>query len=112
MTLLFSLQEVRDIIIIGAGSLMILLLFALFILTVVLGLTVKSLLGAIQSLLSEEVTPLVKSGRETVGKIKGTATFASETAVAPIIRVYGIVAGTRRFLGVLGGVAGRRNKRE
>lgn len=110
MTLL-SLQDVRDIIIIAAGSLTILVLLALFIVTVVLGLSIRALLSAIQSLLREEVTPLVKSGRETVGRIKGTATFASETAVTPIIRVYGIVAGTRRFLGVLGGVAGRRNKR-
>ncbi len=110
MTLL-SLQDVRDIIIIAAGSLTILVLLALFIITVVLGFTIRALLGAIQTLLREEVTPLVKSGRQTVGRIKGTATFASETAVKPIIRAYGVVAGTRRFLGVLSGVAGRRNKR-
>jgi len=108
---LLSLQDVRDIIIIAAGSLTILVLLALFIITVVLGFTIRALLGAIQTLLREEVTPLVKSGRQTVGRIKGTATFASETAVKPIIRAYGVVAGTRRFLGVLSGVAGRRNKR-
>ncbi len=110
MTLL-SLQDVRDIIIIAAGSLTILVLLALFIITVVLGFTIRALLSAIQTLLREEVTPLVRSGRQTVGRIKGTATFASETAVKPIIRAYGVVAGTRRFLGVLSGVAGRRNKR-
>jgi hypothetical protein len=108
---LLSLQDVRDIIIIAAGSLTILVLLALFIVTVVLGFTIRALLSAIQTLLREEVTPLVRSGRQTVGRIKGTATFASETAVKPIIRAYGVVAGTRRFLGVLSGVAGRRNKR-
>jgi hypothetical protein len=108
---LLSLQDVRDIIIIAAGSLTILVLLALFIITVVLGFTIRALLSAIQTLLREEVTPLVRSGRQTVGRIKGTATFASETAVKPIIRAYGVVAGTRRFLGVLSGVAGRRNKR-
>ncbi len=110
MTML-SLQDIRDIIIIAAGSLMILVLLAVFVTTVVLGFTIKALLGAIQSLLREELSPLVKSGRETVSRIKGTATFASETAVTPIIRAYGVVAGTRRFIGVVTGVVGRRNKR-
>ena len=110
MTLL-SLQDVRDIIIIAAGSLTILVLLALFVVTVVLGFAIKALLSAIQSLLREEVTPLLHTGRQTVGRIKGTATFASETAVTPIIRAYGLVAGTRRFLGVLSGVTGRRGRR-
>lgn len=109
MTLL-SLQNIRDIIIIAAGSLSILVLLALFVSTVVLGIAIKTLLSGIQGLLREEVTPLLQSGRQTVGRIKGTATFASETAVSPIIRVYGVVAGARRFLGVLSGVAGRRRR--
>jgi hypothetical protein len=108
---LLSLQDVRDIIIIAAGSLTILVLLALFIITVVLGFTIRALLSAIQSLLREELTPLVKSGRETAGRIKGTVTFVSENAVTPVVKTYGIIAGTRRFLGVLSGVTGRRNKR-
>ena len=107
---LLSLQDVRDIIIIAAGSLTILVLLALFVVTVVLGIAIRALLSGIQSLLRDEATPLLHSGRETIGRIKGTATFVSETAASPIIRAYGLVAGTRRFLGVLSGVAGRRNR--
>ena len=109
MTLL-SLQDVRDIIIIAAGSLAILILLALFVTTVVLGIAVRTLLGVIQTLLREEATPLLHSGKETLGRIKGTTTFVSEAAAGPIIRVYGLVAGARRFLGVLSGVAGRRKR--
>jgi len=107
---LLSLQDVRDIIIIAAGSLAILILLALFVTTVVLGIAVRTLLGVIQTLLREEATPLLHSGKETLGRVKGTATFVSEAAAGPIIRVYGVVAGTRRFLGVLSGVAGRRKR--
>ena len=109
MTML-SLQDVRDIIIIAAGSLTVLVLLALFVVTVVLGIAIRALLGGIQSLLRDEATPLLHSGRQTLGRIQGTATFVSETAASPIIRVYGVVAGTRRFLGVLSGVAGRRSR--
>ena len=47
------------------------------------------------------------SARETVQKVQGTASFVGESAASPIIRVYGIVAGTRRAISVLGGFAGR-----
>jgi hypothetical protein len=108
---LLSLQDARDIIIIAAGSLAILILIALFVTTVVLGLAVRTLLGVIQGLLRDEATPLLHSGRETLGRVKGTATFVSETTAGPIIRAYGLVAGARRFIGVLSGVAGRRSRR-
>jgi len=105
-----SLQEWRDIIIIAAGSLMILVLLAVFIFTVVLGIAARALLGTLQTVLKGEVTPLLTSARQTLHNVRGTTAFIGETAVAPVIRVYGIVAGTRRALGVLTGVTGRRNR--
>ncbi len=106
-----NLQEWRDVIIIAAGSLMILVLLAVFIFTVVLGLATRSLLGTIQTLLRGEVTPLLDAARQTLQRVQGTTTFIGETAVAPVIRVYGVVAGARRMIGVLSGVAGRRSRR-
>lgn len=107
-----NLQEGRDVVIIVAGSLTILVLLALLVLTLVLGVAARMLLSALQTLLKEEVTPLLGSARHTVQRVHGTTTFVGETAVAPIIRVYGAVAGTRRAMAVLSGLAGRRRRRQ
>ena len=104
-----SLEDVRDVIIIVAGSLTILVLVAVLIFTVAIGVAARILLGTLQNLVKTEVTPLVSQMRQTAGRVQGTATFIGETAVTPIIRVYGVVAGTRRAMGVLSGVAARRN---
>jgi hypothetical protein len=106
-----GLSDWRDLIIIAAGSLTILVLLALFVFTVVIGLSVRALLGAVRTLLHDEVTPLLTQGRQTVRRVQGTATFISENAAGPVIRVYGAVAGGRRLLGVLSGVSGKRKKR-
>jgi hypothetical protein len=111
VTVLLSLGDARDIIIIAAGSLLILLLLAAFIFTVVLGLATRALIGAVRALLRDEVTPLLQQARQTVRRFQGTATFISENAVGPVIRVYGIFAGTRRLFGVLSGVSGRTRKK-
>jgi hypothetical protein len=107
-----SLEQWRDVIVIAAGSLLILLLLAAFVFTVVLGLATRLLLGTVRSLLRDEVTPLVRSVRQTVTRVQGTVTFVSDTVVKPVIRVYAIVAGARRAAGVLSGMSGRRNQRK
>jgi len=109
---LLSLAGARDIIIIVAGSLIVLLLVALLAFTVVIGLATRVLLGTVRRLLDDEVSPLVNSTRLTVRRVQGTTTFMGETAVGPVIRVYGVFAGARRAFGVLTGVAGRRNQRK
>ena len=105
-----SLEDWRDVIIIAAGAMMILVLIAVFLFTVVLGLATRGLLSTIQALLKGEVTPLLDSVRQSVQNVRGTTAFIGETAVAPIIRVYSVVAGARRVLGVFGGFAGRRGR--
>lgn len=109
--ILVSIEGTRDVIIIGAGALAILAFAALFIFAIVLGLAGRALLSALQTMVKDDMTPLVKSAQGTVQRLQGTATFVSETAVSPIIRVYGIFAGTRRAFGVLSGVANRRRGR-
>ena len=105
-----DLQEWRDVVIIVAGALMVLVLLAIFIFTVVLGIAARSLLSTIQTLLRGEVTPLLDSVRQTLQNVRGTTAFIGETAVSPVIRVYGVIAGARRALGVLSGVARRGNR--
>jgi hypothetical protein len=109
LTLLLSIADVRDIIIIAAGSLLILLLLAAFIITVVLGLSIRALIGAVRGLLSDEVTPLLNETRGTVHTLRGTATFVSENAVKPVVRVSATVAGARKMMSVLAGLSNRRN---
>jgi len=106
---LLSLADVRDVIIIVVGSLTILVLVAVLVFTVVLGVATRALLGALRRTLRDELNPLLASLRLTVHRVQGTTTFIGETAAAPIIRVYGVLAGTRRAIAVLSGVAGRRN---
>ena len=109
---LLSLQDWRDIIIIATGSMMVLVLLAVFLFTVVLGLATRSLISTVQTLLRGEVTPLLDSVRQSVQNVRGTTAFIGETAVSPIIRVYSAFAGARRMIGVLGGFAGRRGRRK
>lgn len=106
-----SLEELRDVIIIAAGALTILVLLAIFVITIVVGLAARTLLRTVQTLLKGEVTPLLDSARQTLDNVRGTTAFIGQTAVSPIIRVYGLYAGAKRMLGVLGGLAGRRNRR-
>ena len=107
-----SLQDWRDIIVIAAGSMMVLVLLVVFLFTVVLGLATRSLISTVQTLLRGEVMPLLDSVRQSVQNVRGATAFIGETAVSPIIRVYSAFAGARRMMGVLGGFAGRRDRRK
>ena len=102
-----SIETTRDWVVVLAGSLLILVFLATLIFTVILGLAARALLGTIRSLLADDVSPLVSSARLTVQKVHGTASFVGESVASPVIRVFGIVAGTRRAIAVLSGLAGR-----
>lgn len=106
------IESIRDIVIIGAGVLMILTFAAMFVFTIVLGLSVRALLGVVKTLLQEEVNPLLDTTRSTLKQVQGTATFIGENAVKPVVKVYGTVAGAKRAVGVLSGIRGRRKKQE
>ena len=103
-----SLDNVRDIVIIVAGSFAVLVLVAVLVVTVVLGLASRALLSTLRSVLKDDLGPLLDSAQQTVQTVRGTTTFIGEKAVSPIIRVFGVVAGARRAVGVVTGVVGRR----
>ena len=108
---LFGLADWRDIIVIAVGSMTMLVLLAILFFTVVLGLALRGLIGTARRVLSEEVSPLIGSAKETVHTVRGTATFVGEKAAGPIIRVYSIVAGARRAAAVITGITGHRDGR-
>jgi hypothetical protein len=49
-----------------------------------------------------EVKPIIKDTQETVGTVRGTATFVSDNVVDPVVKASGKIAGLRRMLQVLG----------
>lgn len=105
-----DLQELRDLIIIIFGITGIVMLFVALVVTLVLGLAARSLIGTVQTLLQGEVTPVLESARQTLDSVRGTTTFVANTTVSPIIRAYGVIAGARRVVGVLTGLTGRRRQ--
>jgi len=105
-----SLEELRDLIIVVWGILGIVFLAVAIVLGIVVGLSARSLIGTVRSLLRDDVQPTLRSARQTVDSIRGTTSFVADTAVAPVIRVYGIFSGVRRFLSVLLGFKKRRSR--
>jgi len=105
-----SLEELRDLIIVIWGILGIVFLAVAIVLGIVVGISARGLIGTVQSLIQDDVQPTLRSARQTVDSIRGTTSFVADTAVAPIIRVYGIVSGVRRFLSVLIGFGKRRSR--
>ena len=103
-----SLDNIRDIVIIVAGSFAVLVLVAVLVFTVVLGLASRALLRTLRSVLKDDLGPLLDSAQQTVQTVRGTTAFIGEKAVSPIIRVYGVFSGARRAVGVVTGVVGRR----
>lgn len=73
---------------------------------VVLGLLTRVLLKKSLSVIDENVKPTLNSVKATADNVKGTTAFVSQSAMKPIVRTYGVVAGVRRFAGVLSGLAG------
>ena len=108
----WGLAEWRDFVIIASGVVLFLALLVILIFTIVVGVAARTVLGSVQTLLRGEVAPILDSLRITLQRIEGTASFISETAVSPVIRVYGIVAGAKRMAGVLSGVTGRKKRRD
>ena len=105
-----SLEELRDLVIVIWGILGIVVLAVVLVLALVLGVAAKGLIGTVQALIRDDVQPTLRSARQTVDSIRGTTSFVADTAVAPVIRVYGMVSGVRRFLGVLSGFKKRRGR--
>ena len=71
---------------------------------IVLGLLSRALIKKSIGLIDENVKPTLTSVKASADNVKGTTQFVSESAVKPIVRTYGVVAGVRRFAGVVSGL--------
>ncbi len=59
-------------------------------------------------MLREEVMPILGSTQETVGTVRGTATFMSDHLIQPVVRVSSYASGARQAVKTLFG-RGKRN---
>ena len=105
---LLSIAGIRDVIIVIYGILGIIFLVASLLVVTFLFFSVKGLINTLKELLQETVKPTLDSVRDTARSVKGTTDFVGETAVRPIIKTYGFLAGVKRGAGVLSGLAGRK----
>jgi hypothetical protein len=80
------------------------------IFTLVTGVLSMGILSRVRAILKNNVQPAAQNVRETTESVKGTVEFVSDTAVKPVVKVYGVAAGARRFVGVAVKVAGRGKK--
>jgi len=55
-------------------------------------------------MLRQEIKPMLEATQETVGTVKGTATFLSEHLVSPVVSVASTVSGLRQAARTLTGL--------
>ena len=61
-------------------------------------------------MLKNEVLPILNSTQDTVGTVRGTATFVSDHLVQPVVTVASYTAGARRAINTLLGLTGRNGR--
>jgi len=93
-----DLQEVRDLIIIISGALAVLVLFVTLVVVLVVGLSARGLIAVARSMLQQQLSPTLDSARQAADNVRGATAFVTDTAVSPIIRLYGLFTGLRRGL--------------
>ena len=110
MPLLVSLGDIRDAVVIVYGIIGILFFFVAIIISIFLFFTVKGLINSVRGLLDESVRPAVDAVKQTADTVRGTTEFVGQTAIAPIVRTYGAIAGVKKGLGVLAGLNRKKDK--
>jgi hypothetical protein len=61
-------------------------------------------------LLRDEIKPILQSTQETVGTVRGTATFLGNHLVRPVVQVAGYASGVREAVRTLAGFRRPRRK--
>ena len=72
--------------------------------SIIIGALLAFLIFQVQALvrlLQEEIKPILDSVNETASTVRGTTNFVSDTVVAPVMRVAGLVSAIRRITDVL-----------
>jgi hypothetical protein len=110
MTVLASLADFRDVVIVIYGILGIIFFFVAIVMIFAVGLTVKSLIKNANGMLDESVKPALASVQDVANTVRGTTNFVGRTTVAPIAKAYGMFAGVKKGAGVLAGLTKRGEK--
>ncbi len=108
MPVFLSLADVRDVFIIVYGAIGIVFFVVAVVVTVALFFTVRGLLKSVNEILNDSVKPTITSVRDAAETVRGTTEYVGRTAVNPIMRTYGTVAGVKKGLSVLAGLNRRR----
>ena len=103
-----SLSDFRDAIVVIYGLIGIIFFFIAILVLVFLFFAIKGIIGNVRELIRDSVKPTLDSVRDTARSVQGTTEFVGESAVKPILRTYGILAGLRRGATVLAGLGGRK----
>jgi hypothetical protein len=98
--------SVRDWVIIIMGAAVAAFFAIGLIMMLVLGLLTRTLLKKTSGLIDENLKPLLDSAKQTADSARGTVVYVGESAAAPIVRTYGVVAGVRRAAAVIAGLTG------
>ena len=107
MPLLVSLGDLRDIVVIVWGIISALFFLVAIVVALMLGFSIKGLLKKVHGMLDENVKPTLSSVKEAADTVRGTTEFVSKTAITPVVKGYGAIAGIKKGLGVLGKVKGK-----
>jgi hypothetical protein len=67
----------------------------------ILFIVMTALLAWIAFIIKDHIVPALEKVNDTTKTVRGTATFVSESVVAPIIKVAGAAAGTRAMVQTL-----------
>ena len=108
MPLLSTLGDIRDVFIIIYGIMGIIFFVVASIVIFMVGSLVRKLLGNVNGMLDETVKPTVSSIKSAAETVRGTTEFVGQSAVSPIARTYGAIAGVRRGVGVFSALNRRR----
>lgn len=103
-------EEWRDIFIMAFAFTGILMFLTITFVSLFSGWLSFNILNRIRRILKENVQPTTANIRDTTTNLKGTVSYISDTAVKPVVTVYGVAAGARRFLGVVTRFTGKKDK--
>ncbi|MEO8458449.1 MAG: hypothetical protein ABI559_11635 [Chloroflexota bacterium] len=101
MLLELSITTVRDYAITVFCIMGVIAFLLMIIVTAMTGFLSWSTIGRVRKILKESVQPAAANVKETTANLKGTVSYISDTAIRPIVTVYGAAAGAKRFAKVV-----------
>lgn len=106
-TLLASLADIRDVVVIIYGVMGVILMFALAIAAFGVWFAVRALSRSVRGLLDDQVKATLTDVQETVHNVRGTSEFMADSAVHPLIRTIAVARGVRKGVASVAGIRNR-----